>query len=109
MVAAVRCTALVIALLTSLAAPVFAQSGSGQLSTPKSIDLNTMQCHDLLDASLLNRGFAIMMYFGYEAAKKQTTKFSTATLRANAQKLTDYCAAHPKTPVFNALGALGMT
>lgn len=87
----------------SAASAARAQSTSSMLSTPAKFDLNTLQCHDLLDASLTNRGYAMMLYWGYEAGKSGTTKFVTATVRSQSQKLTDYCAEHPKVLIFDAI------
>ncbi|MEO9169956.1 MAG: HdeA/HdeB family chaperone [Candidatus Baltobacteraceae bacterium] len=80
-----------------------AQSTAPMLSTPAQFDLSAFKCHDLLDASLTNRGYAIMLFWGYEAGKAGDTKFVTAGLRSQSQKLTDYCAEHPQMLVFDAI------
>ena len=80
-----------------------AQTYSHVLSTPPQFDLSVLKCHDLLDASLTNRGYAVMLYWGYEAGKAGKTNFVTATIRSQTQKLTDYCASNPQMLVFDAI------
>jgi len=80
-----------------------AQTYSHMLSTPPQFDLSVLKCHDLLDASLTNRGYALMLYWGYEAGKAGKTKFVTANLRSQTQKLTDYCASNPQMLIFDAI------
>lgn len=75
-----------------------------QLSTPKEFDLTKITCAQFLNLSLSDRGYLLMMYVGYASAKSGTTKFVTADLRAQGQKLTDFCASAPQTPMFTAIG-----
>ena len=74
-----------------------------QLSTPKTFDMSTITCAEFLNLSLNDRGYLLMMYAGYISAKSGNTKFVTADLRARAQKITDFCAANPKTLMFKAV------
>lgn len=84
-----------------------AQSTSQMLSTPPEFDLRALKCHDLLDASLTNRGYAMMLYWGFEAGQAGKTKFVTAQLRSQSQKLTDFCAKNPQTTIFDAIKRIG--
>ncbi len=97
------------ALLFSGVSVAFAQQtpspqALSQLSTPKEFDLSKITCGDFLNLSLSDRGYLLMMYTGFMSAKSGTTKFVTADLRARAQKLTDFCATAPQTPMFTAIG-----
>ncbi|MGZ3522403.1 MAG: HdeA/HdeB family chaperone [Vulcanimicrobiaceae bacterium] len=83
------------------------QSTSQMLSTPPQFDLRTLKCHDLLDASLTNRGYAMMLFWGFEAGKAGETKFVTSQIRAKSRKLVDFCANNPQTLVFDAIKRIG--
>ncbi len=74
-----------------------------KLSTPKQFDLTKIKCGDFLNLSLTDRGYLLMMYCGFASAKSGTTKFVTADIRARGQKLTDFCATSPQTPMFTAI------
>jgi len=93
--------------MSSFSAAVSQQSPSqealSELSTPKEFDLSKVTCGDYLNLSLTDRGHLLMMYWGYAAAKSGTTKFVTADIRARAQKVSDFCATSPKTPMFTAV------
>lgn len=80
------------------------QQALSQLSTPKEFDLTKITCGDFLNLSLSDRGYLLMMYVGYASAKFGKTKFVTADLRSRGQKLTDFCANSPQTPMFTAIG-----
>jgi hypothetical protein len=84
--------------------PIPSQQALSRLSTPKQFDLNKITCRNFLNASLDNRGYLLMMYWGFEAAKSHTTKFVTADIRTRSQRVIDYCASAPDTPMFAAVG-----
>lgn len=101
--------ALIVVLLgSSVSAALSQQTPSpqalSQLSTPKEFDLTSITCADFLNASLSDRGYLLMMYWGFTSAKSGTTKFVTADLRARAQKISDFCATAPQTKMFSAVG-----
>lgn len=90
----------------SLAQQAPSPEALSQLSTPKEFDLSKVTCADFLNLSLSDRGYLLMLYVGYASAKSGTTKFVTADLRARGQKLTDFCASAPQTPMFTAVGKI---
>ncbi len=88
----------------SLSQETTSSDALSQLSTPNEFDLTKISCGDLLNLSLTDRGHLLMMYWGFAAAKRGTTKFATADIRARAQKLQDFCATSPQTPMLAAVG-----
>jgi HdeA/HdeB family len=74
-----------------------------RLSTPKQFDLSKITCRKFLNASLDDRAYLLMIYWGFEAAKMHTTRFVTADIRNRSQKVIDYCASAPSSPMFAAV------
>jgi len=79
------------------------QTSSHILSTPPQFDLSKLRCHYMLDADLTNRGYLVMLYWGYEAGEARKPTFVTATIRQETQALTDFCAQHPETLMMDAI------
>src|SRR5512136_1386844 len=67
------------------------------------IDITTLTCKDLRDASPLDRSAMVMFYWGYAAAKASATTFKTGVLRNATAALMQECDKSESETILQAM------
>jgi hypothetical protein len=67
------------------------------------LDMNKITCGDLLGYDRINQEFVRSWMAGYYAASKNVDVVDLRRVKANSQKVTDYCKKHKSEPLPKAV------
>jgi hypothetical protein len=88
---------LIVSLLGASPAPIATAVPAAQ------VDIATVTCGDLKQATPLDRSAIVMFYWGYEAAKANAKTFKTGLIENATARLMTECASNSKETILQAM------